>query len=787
MRPPDPPHPLSPAPAPAPAGTSAPAPGSAPEISARLLRAVLLYFTTTYGRRRLVQVWEREQFQVPIAHAETPHNFLPLAFVERLLEVLTEASGDPEFVEKAGRRFATSEAVGIFAQLMRAFTPPRAVFRRVVELAATYTRVGVFRIERLGSDDLVMSHTSWVPERQRLLCRARMATFASVPTLWNLPSAQVRELRCQVEGAAACEYHLQWTDRHTGAWRAPLVGAVGGVLAGLGAHALQLAPPAFALGSLDAAGGLLGGWVQAQRGLRSRDLRLLAQQDGLVRSVQDLQQRNEEIFTENVQLEERVAQRTAQLTEANAQLQEALAREQEQYRRRSEFFDNLSHELRTPLTLILLTVETVLAEDAARLPAPVRQHLETLDRSAARLLGVINNLLDLARIESGKARLRYQPVELRSLLASLLLPFRVVAEQKRLSLTLVGEAVTPVEVDAAKMESVFQNLVSNALKFTQAGGVCVRVSEDEASVLVEVSDTGPGISAELLPVIFDRFALAESGASLRYKSTGIGLALVKETLELHQAHIEVASAPAEGTTFRVRLPKGSAHVREELRDLPFPLRRSALELPELGQLPPSATAWGLAAAAPPEEPSGASDTPRGPAVGARSLLLVEDDKEMRRFLGSILRQHYHVVEAEDGAQGLLLAQLDRPALIVSDVMMPVMSGLEMLQWLRNTPETADIPVILLTARQEVEARVSGLSVGANDYLGKPFSSRELLARIDVQLRLRDAAVRAAQNERLAATGMLTSGFAHEVRNPLNGLINALGPLRESLEPGGDPA
>jgi signal transduction histidine kinase len=199
-------------------------------------------------------------------------------------------------------------------------------------------------------------------------------------------------------------------------------------------------------------------------------------------------------------------------------------------------------------------------------------------------------------------------------------------------------------------------------------------------------------------------------------------------------------------------------------------------------LPASATAWGLAAGPPAEEGAAGQE----PQEGARSLLLVEDDAEMRRFLTSILRGHYHVVEAADGAQGLLLAQSERPALIVSDVMMPVMSGLEMLQRLRGAPETADIPVILLTARQEVEARVSGLAVGANDYLGKPFSSRELLARIDVQLRLRDAAVRAAQNERLAATGMLTSGFAHEVRNPLNGLINALAPLRESLEAGGDP-
>ena len=607
----------------------------APEVSTRLLRGVLLYFTSTYGRRRLVQVWERERLALPLAHVEAPQHYVSVAFVERLLEVLTEASADPEFVEKAGRRIALAEAVGLFSQLLRALASPRTAFRRAVELGASYSRVGVMRIEQLGGQEMRVSHTSWVRERQRLLCRARMATLTAVPTLWGRPAAEVRELRCQVEGAPACEYHVRWEERTQAAWREPLLGALGGTLAGLGAQALGLAPLSFALPTLATTGALLGAWLRALSGLRVRDRRLLEQQDGLVRSVQDLQQRNEEIFSENVLLEERVAQRTLQLTEANAQLQEALAREQEQYRRRSEFFDNLSHELRTPLTLILLTVETVLEESSPALPPPVRQHLQTLDRSAARLLGVINNLLDLARIESGKAKLRYQPVEMRSLLASLLLPFRVVAEQKRLSLALVGEAVAPVEVDPAKMESVFQNLVSNALKFTQKGGVCVRVSEDEASVQVEVSDTGPGVAEQLLPVLFDRFALAESGASLRYKSTGIGLALVKETLELHQGHIEVASTPGEGTTFRVRLPKGTAHVREELREAPFPTRRTPLDMPAFGEpeLPASATAWGLAA----HPADGAGDeTARGeaPAEGARSLLLVEDDVEMRRFLSS---------------------------------------------------------------------------------------------------------------------------------------------------------
>jgi signal transduction histidine kinase len=159
---------------------------------------------------------------------------------------------------------------------------------------------------------------------------------------------------------------------------------------------------------------------------------------------------------------------------------------------------------------------------------------------------------------------------------------------------------------------------------------------------------------------------------------------------------------------------------------------------------------------------------------------VEDDTEIRAFVTGVLRTEYRVMEAVNGEEGCRLAIKERPDLIVSDVMMPVMSGLQMLAVLRDLPETADIPVILLTARQEISEKVEGLSTGANDYLGKPFSPRELLARIEAQLRLREAAVRAAENERLAATGLLTSGFAHEVRNPLNGLMNAMLPLRDSV-------
>jgi signal transduction histidine kinase len=166
--------------------------------------------------------------------------------------------------------------------------------------------------------------------------------------------------------------------------------------------------------------------------------------------------------------------------------------------------------------------------------------------------------------------------------------------------------------------------------------------------------------------------------------------------------------------------------------------------------------------------------------------VVEDDLEILSFLRGFLRASYEVIEATDGQQGLKRAVEDQPALIVSDVMMPVMSGLQMLEQLRTLPETVDIPVILLTARSDVHARVHGIASGASDYIGKPFAPKELVARIEAQLRLRDAAARLAQSERLAATSLLTSGFAHEVRNPLNGLVNALMPLRECLTTSPDP-
>ncbi len=755
-----------------------PRPDNAPEVSVRVTSILLLHFERQYGTTRLAQVFRDHGFSLSLDYLRTPTNFISLSFLERLAEVLVKESGDLQFMRKAGISMAARpEALGFVYYMIRAFGSLEICFRKTVEHSSSYNRVGRFEIEKLERERLVLAYRSSVPEGSRHICELRMGQFASFPTIWGLPPAEVSESQCQVQGADCCRYHLRWMDPLPmwGRYSGLLVGAVGGV----GASMLGLGHPAFTVTSLSLAGVSLGSWVDLRREMRRKDEALNEQAQGMMGSLEELQQRYDEMFRINVALEDRVAARTRELTEANVRLEAALVKQRELDRLKSEFFDNVSHELRTPLTLILLTLDSLLQRGPEEFAPPVRQHLETMNRSAARLLRLINNLLDLTKLEAGKTKLRYEPLDLQGFLSSLLVPFEVLADKKRVELELEGGATTPVHVDVVRLETVFQNLISNALKFTTQGKVTVRLREDEQWVHVEVIDTGVGIAAQDLSVIFDRFAQADSSGTRRFGGTGLGLALVKETLELHKGGIEVSSELGKGSNFHVRLPKGTAHVREELREgngepTFRPTRRSAdMTVPE----GPGAIATPAVEALPLPAP----DAEAGP--DAPRVLVVEDEPEIRAFLRQVLKPYYRLLEATNGEEGLKTAQKERPDLIVSDVMMPVMSGIQMLAALRSSPETVDMPIIMLTARQEVEAKVEGLSMGANDYLGKPFSPREMLARIEAQLRLRDAAVRAAENERLAATGLLTSGFAHEVRNPLNGLMNALLPLRESLTSG----
>ncbi|MFL5346313.1 MAG: ATP-binding protein [Hyalangium sp.] len=750
-------------------------PDDAPELSVRAVSVLLLYFRKEYGEERLRQLWQKHGLGLSLDYVTTLTNFISFEFLEKLVGALVAESGDPDFTRKAGRLAATPEAIGFLFHAVRTFGTARAVYVKTVELFPTLNRVGSFTIENLSSNHMVLAYRSKVAEHSRNLCEGRMAQFASVPTIWDLPPAQVMELQCQVRGADCCRYELTWHEPVRG-WRMGaglLAGvAVGTAMGLLGVGPLPVIVPAIGLGVAS-----FGAWLDARQEVRRKDEYLAAQNEGLLQSLRDLERRYDEIYQSNVALEDRVAERTRELTETNGKLEQALNVQTELTRLKSEFFDNVSHELRTPLTLILLSLEALLQRDPATIPSAVRQHLATMDRSAQRLLKLINNLLDLAQMEAGKTKLRYQPVELYGLIGSLLSPFRVMAEKKGIRLALEGSKATAIHADVERIEIVFQNLISNALKFTQEGAVTVRLTEDESSIHVEVVDTGPGIAPQDIPVIFDRFAQADSTGTRRFGGTGIGLALVKETVDLHAGQISVTSEVGKGSCFHVQLPKGTAHIREELRErrvadvqVRRERRSNSTGLPAVRVGSQGAEGQQVVVATTEE---------KVPAHAPR-ILVVEDDAEIRGFITSMLSDEYQVLEAVNGEEGCLRATQERPELIVSDVMMPVMSGLQMLAQLRARPETMDIPVILLTARQEVSEKVEGLGSGANDYLGKPFSPRELLARIEAQLRLREAAVRAASNERLATTGLLTSGFAHEVRNPLNGLMNALLPLKDSM-------
>jgi signal transduction histidine kinase len=747
-------------------------PDDAPELSVRAVFVLLLYFRREYGEERLKQLWKKHNLGLSLEYVTTLTNFISFQFLERLVDALVTESGDPDFTRKAGRLAMTPEAIGFLFHAIRTFGTAKAVYVKIVEMTPTLNRVAQFTIESMESNHMVLAYRGRYTERNRHLCEGRMAQFGAVPTIWDLPPAHVMELQCQVRGADCCRYELAWHEPVRG-WRmgAGLMAgvAVGTTLGLMGLGPLPVLVPAVAMGAAS-----FGAWMDARHEVRRKDEYLAAQNEGLIQSLMDLERRYDEIYQSNRALEDRVIERTRELTEANAKLETALNTQKELIRLKSEFFDNVSHELRTPLTLILLSLESLLQRDLSAMPASVREHLKTMDRSAQRLLKLINNLLDLAQMEAGKLRLRYQPVELHAMVTALMSPFRVMAEKKGIQLSLEGQPVSSIHADAERIEIVFQNLISNALKFTQEGAVTVRVYEDELAVHVEVVDTGPGIAPQDIPVIFDRFAQADSTGTKRFGGSGIGLALVKETVELHAGRIGVKSEVGKGSSFHVQLPKGTAHIREDLRErrvVELPVRRERRSYTGLPAIRPEGAPAETVAPVAPEE----SAPPNAPRV-----LVVEDDPEIRGFVSSVLQTEYRVLEAVNGDEGRQRAIKERPDLIVSDVMMPVMSGLQMLAALRELPETADIPVILLTARQEISEKVEGLSTGANDYLGKPFSPRELLARIEAQLRLREAAVRAAENERLAATGLLTSGFAHEVRNPLNGLMNAMLPLRDSV-------
>ncbi len=406
------------------------------------------------------------------------------------------------------------------------------------------------------------------------------------------------------------------------------------------------------------------------------------------------------------------------------------ARAYDQERRRAEalaeidraktaFFSNVSHEFRTPLTLMLGPVEEAAANP--EVPQPVRAQLELAHRNSLRLLRLVNSLLDFSRIEAGRVQASYQPTDLAALTADLASSFRSAMEHAGLALLVACERLEePVFIDRDLWEQIVLNLLSNAFKFTLAGSVTVRLGRLGTDAVLEVQDTGVGIPPAELPRLFERFHRVEGSAGRTQEGSGIGLALVQELVKLHGGSIDVRSTLGSGTSFTVRIPLGSAHLPAEQIRPPRSLASVAVHEPSFVQ---EARRW-----------TSLGSAPMG-AAGAR-ILLADDNADMRDYISGLLSAFYAVEAVADGEQALAAAHRDPPDLILSDIMMPRVDGLALLRALRADPALRDVPLILVSARAGEEPRVAGLEAGADDYLIKPFSARELLARVGGQLALR---------------------------------------------------
>jgi len=401
-----------------------------------------------------------------------------------------------------------------------------------------------------------------------------------------------------------------------------------------------------------------------------------------------------------------------QLQGANEKITQLYEKTLELDQLKNQLFANVSHELRTPLALILGPVAKRLA--AGDLGDEERRDLEVVDRSARLLYRHVSDLLDVAKLEAGRMHMQYARVDLAHLAGFVASHFEVLARERRIRYTVDTRDATPAQVDAEKFQRILLNILSNAFKFTPDGGaIALTLDTAGGRAVIRVQDNGPGVPAAMRQTVFDRFRQVEGGAERRFGGTGLGLAIVREFVELHGGSVAVEEAPGGGALFTVALPQVAPEGTEILATpstLDEAIDRQALD--ELRT-----------------QHSAAMLPPPVLAANAPLVLVVEDNPDMNAFVAEALGRHYRVVTAFDGQEGLHKAFETRPDLIVSDVMMPRMSGDQMVGALRRRREFDDVPIVLLTAKADDELRVKLLKEGVQDYVYKPFSVEELLARV----------------------------------------------------------
>ena len=453
---------------------------------------------------------------------------------------------------------------------------------------------------------------------------------------------------------------------------------------------------------------------------------------------------------------------SARAYEQERQRAEALA---EIDRAKTAFFSNVSHEFRTPLALMLGPLEEVLPEARERLSPERHEQLVTVRRNAFRLLKLVNTLLDFSRIEAGRVQAVYEPTDLAGVTSEIASVFRSAMENAGLRFSVECQPIAePVYVDRDMWEKVVSNLLSNAFKFTFEGAVTVTLKPVDGAVELQVRDTGVGIPEDQRERVFERFHRIEGTQARTYEGTGIGLALVQELVKLHGGHVRVESAVGQGSTFTVTIPLGTAHLPAERIQAAQSVASTGIGADAYAEeaqrwLPDE---WSAADVTMLPNLASRAPSPTPEAAAKRELIVVADDNaDMRQYLRHLLGGRYEVHAVADGRQALEAARLLRPALVLADVMMPQLDGFGVLRAMRDDSALASTPIILLSARAGEESRVEGLQAGADDYLVKPFTARELMARVETHLKManlrRDTAER---EERLRSEAELERQRLH---------------------------
>jgi len=428
-------------------------------------------------------------------------------------------------------------------------------------------------------------------------------------------------------------------------------------------------------------------------------------------------------------MEQEVLIRSRELAAANRELRDANAKLGDLDAAKTAFYSNVSHEFRTPLTLMLGPIEDALASPEQALGG---EALKLTHRNSLRLMRLVNSLLDFSQIEAGRIQASYEPTDVSALTTYLASAFRSAIERTGLGFEVDCEALPePVYVDHSLWEKIVLNLLSNALKFTFEGTIGVSVRWCGDHVELRVRDTGTGIPEHELPHVFERFHRVVGARSRTHEGSGIGLALVHDLVRLHGGAVQVASQPGVGTTFTISLPRGSAHLPPERVAAKRSTTWTGRAAPHFVE---EALRWSHGTKSNVAVPvtTGPSFTPS--RTRAR-ILVVDDNADLRDYIANILNELYVVELASDGLAAFAAARLRKPALILSDVMMPNLDGFGLLHAVRSDPTLQDVPVILLSARAGEEATIEGLEAGADDYLVKPFAARELLARVRTHVEL----------------------------------------------------